>query len=73
MIDTRHNVEELAAALRSAAPTLEPAEQLLALPLHLMLLAGKPVTTRDLAASAGLDEGVASTPNAVDGVAGGDQ
>jgi len=58
MIDTRHNVEEVAEALRSAAPTLDPAEQRLALQLYRLLLAGKPVTIRDPASSAGLDVGV---------------
>jgi alkylmercury lyase len=58
MIDPTPNVEEVAEALRSAAPTLHPAEQRLALELYRLLLAGQPVTTRDLASSAGFDEGV---------------
>lgn len=56
MIDARPNLESVAAALRSAAPTLDPAEQRLGLELYRLLLAGRPVTTRDLASSAGLDE-----------------
>ena len=58
MIDATPNVEEVARALRSAAPTLDPAEQRLALKLYRLLLAGKPVTSRDLASSTGRDEGV---------------
>lgn len=58
MIAARPNVEEVAKALRSAAPTLDPAEQRLALELYRLLLAGKPVTTNDLATSAGVREGV---------------
>lgn len=43
--------------LRSAAPTLDPAEQRRALELYRRLLAGKPVTATDLPSGAGLDEG----------------
>lgn len=50
------NVEEVAEALRSAAPSLDPADQHLALDLYRLLLRGRPVTTQDLAATAGLDE-----------------
>jgi len=49
------SVESVAEALSAAVPTLDRTEQQLALQLYRMLLAGKPVTTADLAASAGTE------------------
>jgi len=54
MIEAKPSVESVAEALSAAVPTLDPAEQRLALQLYRMLLAGKPVTTADLAARAGM-------------------
>jgi alkylmercury lyase len=54
MIEAKPSVESVAKALSAAVPTLDPAEQRLALRLYRMLLAGKPVTTADLAARAGM-------------------
>jgi len=51
----RPTVETVAEALRSAVPTLDPEEQRLALRLYRMLLAGKPVTTAELASSVRMD------------------
>lgn len=56
IVEAKPRVETVAEALRAAAPTLDPAEQHLALALYRMLLAGKPVTSGDLASRVGMDE-----------------
>ena len=58
MIEVRPGTEAVAEALKAAVPTLDPAEQRLALRLYRMLLAGRPVTTIDLATSIGTDVGL---------------
>lgn len=55
MIEAKPSLESVAEALRAAVPTLDPAEQRLALELYRLLLAGKPVTSSDLASRAGAD------------------
>jgi hypothetical protein len=54
MIEAKPTMESVAEALSAAVPTLDPAEQRLALQLYMMMLVGKPVTTADLAVSAGM-------------------
>jgi alkylmercury lyase len=56
MIQTRPTVSALADALRSAAPTLDEAEQRLALELYRLLLPGRPVSASQLAATVGVSE-----------------
>jgi alkylmercury lyase len=58
MIGAKPTIETVAEALKAAVPTLDPAEQRLALRLYRMLLAGKPVNTKDLATSIGADVGL---------------
>lgn len=55
MIEAKPSIETVAAALRAAVPTLDPAEQRVALQLYRMLLSGKPVSPSDLATSVGAD------------------
>lgn len=55
MTGVRPTLEVVAEALRAAGPTLDPAEQRLALELYRLLLHGKPVTPGGLASSAGVD------------------
>jgi alkylmercury lyase len=52
--DTRPTIASVADALKAAVPTLDPAEQRLALELYRLLLRGRPVAIADLASSAGL-------------------
>jgi alkylmercury lyase len=56
MIDSKPTIGSVAEALKAAVPTLDPAEQRVALDLYRLLLGGRPVLVADLAASAGLDE-----------------
>ncbi len=56
MIDARPTAAALADALTSAAPTLDPGEQRLALELYRLLLRGRPVTVSDLASDVGVDQ-----------------
>jgi alkylmercury lyase len=58
MIEARPGIDTIAEALKAAVPTLDPAEQRVALQLYRLLLAGKPVTTADLATSIGTDVGL---------------
>ncbi len=58
MIETKPSIETIAEALRAAVPTMEPAEQRLALQLYRMLLSGRPVAVADLASSVGVEVGV---------------
>lgn len=58
MIEAKPSLENVAEALRAAVPTLDPAEQRLALELYRLLLAGKPVTSSDVASRAGADVAV---------------
>lgn len=54
MAQTVTDIEGVAEALRTAAPTLDPAEQRMALELYRMLLAARPVEPSDLAARNGM-------------------
>jgi alkylmercury lyase len=57
MIEAKPSISTIAEALKAAVPTLDPAEQRLALQLYRMLLAGRPVATADLATAVGADVG----------------
>lgn len=57
MIEAKPSITAIAEALEAAVPTLDPAEQRLALQLYRMLLAGRPVATTDLATAVGADDG----------------
>ena len=57
MFEARPTIAAVAEALKAAVPTLDPAEQRLALQLYRMLLAGRPVATADLATAVGADVG----------------
>lgn len=58
-------IATIAEALKAAVPTLDPAEQRLALQLYRILLAGKPVAAADLATAVAAD--VSSVENALAG------